>query len=121
MDSFFLEPLREVNVSVLPIDLQVLFSKSTEHSENIARHSNAAQMGQMTNFEKVRKESIEVNEKIKETDQYAEDFTKVDPDGESYQEQAESHERKKEQEEKNNEYKPAIKEEGKGTIIDIIE
>lgn len=108
-------------MSVLPIDLQVLFSKSTEHSENIARHSNAAQMGQMTNFEKVRKESIEVNEKIKETDEYAEDFTKVDPDGKGYQEQFESHARKKEQEEKPHEYKPALKEEGKGNIIDIVE
>ncbi|MCX7820305.1 MAG: hypothetical protein N2258_01350 [Brevinematales bacterium] len=108
-------------MSVLPIDLQVLFSKSTEHSENIARHSNAAQMGQMTNFEKVRKESVEINEKIKETDEYAEDFTKIQPDGEGYKEQAESHSQKREKEEKPHEYKPALKEEGKGTIIDVVE
>ncbi len=108
-------------MSVLPIDLQVLFSKSTEHSENIARHSNAAQMGQMSNFEKVRKESIEINEKIKETDQYAEDFTKIQADGEGNQEQLESHARKREREEKPLEYKPALKEEGKGNIIDVVE
>ncbi len=109
-------------MGVLPIDLQVLFSKSIEHSENIARHSNAAQMGQMSNFEKVRKESVEVNEKVKETDQYAEDFTKVDAEGKNYEEQKEAKREKREREETlPHEYKPALKEEGKGNIIDVIE
>ncbi len=108
-------------MAVLPIDLQVLFSKSTEHSENIARHSNAAQLGQLNNFEKVHKESIQTNERIKETNEYAQDFTKVNPDAERKSEEYKGSSLKKEHEEKEKEYKPALKEEGKGNIIDVVE
>lgn len=111
----------EVIMAVLPIDLQVLFSKSTEHSENIARHSNAAQLGQINNFEKVHKESIQTNERIKEADEYAQDFTKVNPDAENPEQQFASTSGRKGKKEEEKEYKPALKEEGKGNIIDIIE
>ena len=107
---------------VLPIDLQVLFSKSTEHSENVARHSSAAQLGQMSNFEKIHKESIHAKERIKETDEYAQDFTKVHPDSEKkHNEYASSKQHEKREEKEEESYKPALKEEGKGNIIDIIE
>ena len=108
-------------MAVLPIDLQVLFSKSSEHSENIARHSNAAQLGQLNNFEKVHKESIKTNERIKEANEYAQDFTKVNPDTEKKAEEYPSSSSRKEKGEKETEYKPALKEEGKGNIIDVIE
>lgn len=109
-------------MSVLPIDLQVLFSKSTEHQENIARHTNAAQMGQLNNFEKVHKESVQINEKVKGMEEYAEDFTKVHPDKKREASTSMEEERKKrEKSEEKEEYKPTLKEEGKGTIIDITE
>ncbi|MGC8764878.1 MAG: hypothetical protein ACP5QT_03235 [Brevinematia bacterium] len=108
-------------MAVLPIDLQVLFSKSTEHSENIARHSNAAQLGQLNSFEKIHKESVQINERIKETDEYAQDFTKVNPDAEKKPEQYTSSSSGKEKKEDGKEYKPALKEDGKGNIIDIVE
>lgn len=110
-------------MAVLPIDLQVLFSKSTEHQENVARHSNAVQTGQLTSIEKVHKESIQTNERVQSTEQYAQDFTKVHPDRKGGAQFQTSSQRKNEgkKEEQKETYRPAAKEEGKGIIIDIVE
>ena len=110
-------------MAVLPIDLQVLFSKSTEHQENVARHSNTVQTGQFTNIEKVHRESIQTNERVQSAEQYAQDFTKVHTDRKGgSQSQANPQKKNKEKEQEHKEtYRPAAKEEGKGIIIDIIE
>src|SRR5271157_3020518 len=108
-------------MSVLPIDLQVLFSKVPEHSENIARHTNAAQSGQMMSYEKNRVESNETNVKVKNMEQYSADFNKINPEsGERKKgEKTGLKEKRKKSNQEKEPYKPAPKEEGKGNIIDI--
>lgn len=110
-------------MSVLPIDLQVLFTKANEHSENIARSSNATQSGQIAGNEKLHRESLETNEKVKTLDEYAEDFTKVSAESHQKKDQERGKKKKKEMPEPDpiENFKRAPKEEGTGTIIDIVD
>ena len=109
-------------MSVLPLDLQVLFTKATEHSENIAKNANKAQNIVAEGYEKVHKQSQENNEKVTTLDQDAEDCTKVNEEG-GGQQQPQEHNKKKESETgpESQEYKRAPKEDGTGRIIDIVE
>jgi|GEM_PF-1353514 hypothetical protein len=111
-------------MSVLPIDLQVLFSKVPEHSENIARSTNAALTGQLMNNEKNRLDSNEVDAKVQNLEQYSGEFSKINPDsreGKNRKGQARKDAKGKKGEPEKEPYKPAVKEEGKGNIIDIID
>lgn len=109
-------------MSVLPIDLQVLFSKVPDHAENIARATNAAQSGQVMNLEKIHHESNETNAKVKTMEQYSEDFSKINPEsGERKAGQEKERKGAKKGKKEAQQYKPAAKEEGTGNIIDIID
>lgn len=108
-------------MSVLPLDLQVLFTKASDVSENIAKNASKTQNLLAEGYEKVRKESKETDEKVTTLDQYAEDFTKVNEEG-GGQQQPQEHNKKKESESsESQEYKRAPKEDGTGRIIDIVE
>jgi len=110
-------------MSVLPIDLQVLFSKVPDHSENIARATNAAQSGQLMSFEKTRQQSIETNATVKNLEQYSGEFNKINPDSGKNKEGGGGIPKGKGKKSRpvNDTYKPAKKEEGKGNFIDIID
>lgn len=110
-------------MSTLPIDLQVLFSKASEHSENIARHSNAAQSGYIKDYEKIHRESQEVNNKVNNMEEYAQDFTRINPESRQKKGQQKALKKKEMNKEikETKEYKRAPIEEGTGKIIDIID
>jgi uncharacterized coiled-coil DUF342 family protein len=109
-------------MSVLPVDLQVLFSKASEHSENIARQSNSNHIISVEGYEKIHKQSKETDEKVSNLDEYSQDFTKINPEGKRKEEQARKRKKKlKENEEDTEDNKRAPMEEGKGGIIDIID
>jgi hypothetical protein len=108
-------------MSVLPIDLQVLFSKVPEHSENIARSTNAALTGQLMNNEKNRLDSNEVDAKVQNLEQYSGEFSKINPDSRDGKKGSGRKGKGKKGEQVKEPYKPAVKEEGKGNIIDIID
>jgi hypothetical protein len=108
-------------MSVLPVDLQVLFTKASDVSENIAKNANRAQNLLAEGYEKVHKESKETNEKVAKLDQYAEDFTKVNEEGGGQQSLPEQHKKKEQETAESKEYKRAPKEDGTGRIIDIID
>ncbi len=110
-------------MSVLPVDLQVLFSKASEHSENIARQSNTSQAVFVDGYEKIHQQSNQANETVKNLEQYDQDFTKINP--ESKKRRGGENGRKKkaspDQQAEAQEYKRAPTEEGTGRIIDIID
>lgn len=108
-------------MSVLPLDLQVLFTKASDVSENIAKNANKAQNLLAEAYEKVRKESKETDEKVTSVDQYAEDFTKVNEEGGGQQQQPEQNRKKNPETAEPQEFKRAPKEDGTGRIIDIVE
>lgn len=110
-------------MSVLPLDLQVLFTKAVEHSENIARNSNRVQNVAMEGYEKIHKQSTEVTERVSNKDEVAEDFTKVSEEGgQGAGAGLEQHKKgASEQSAEPKEYKRAPKEDGTGRIIDIVE
>ncbi len=110
-------------MSVLPIDLQVNLTKASELSDNLARTVNAAQSGKIMENEKIHRESNETNAKVKNLDEYSEEFNKINPESKESNEQGFSGKKgaKKNTNQEPAVYKPAPKEEGTGTIIDIID
>jgi hypothetical protein len=107
----------------MPIDLQVLFTKSAEHSDNIARQSNAVQSGYIAGYEKVHHQSVETNETVSKLEQYDNSFTKINPEPEKKKKRQYIPDKKAKNvtEQSSEEYKPAQKEEGTGQIIDIVD
>lgn len=107
-------------MGVLPIDFQVLFSKWGEHSETVAKQQQVAQSGQLQAREQAHQKSLEATHTVSQLDAYAQDFTKIDPEGSSSQsyEQGEKREKKEETPIVSHE---APLEEGKGQIIDIVD
>lgn len=109
----------------LPIDIQVMMTKATEHSENLSKVSTAAQMVQAEEVKKIEKESREIDEKVIKMDQYEGSFTRVQKDGRqpgqnpNGQEEEEKHE--PEGKESFPGYHPAPREEGTGNQVDIID
>lgn len=109
-------------MSVMPLDLQVLFTKASDVSENIAKNASKTQNLLAEGYEKVRKESKETDEKVTTLDQYAEDFTKVNEEGGGQQYQPEQNKKKNQEgSAETQEFKRAPKEDGTGRIIDIVE
>ncbi len=108
-------------MGVLPIDFQVLFSKLGEHSESVARQQQVAQSGQIQAREQAHQKSVEINHTVSQLDAYAQDFTKVDPEGSSPQSYEQPEKRQTSARETPQEKHEAPLEEGKGQIIDIID
>ncbi|MCX7883290.1 MAG: hypothetical protein N2314_08730 [Brevinematales bacterium] len=107
-------------MGVLPIDFQVLFSKWGEHSEVVARQQHVAQSGQIQAREQAHQKSLEAPHTVSPLDAYAQDFTKVDPEGKgtaSYEKGEGQHPR----EEHELSHGEAPLEEGKGQIVDIVD
>ncbi len=110
-------------MSVLPIDLQVLFSKASDLSENIARQSNLTQAGLADGYEKIHKQSQDTNEKVNNLEEYSQDFTKINPEtgkrsgGQKMRKKKAAQVKPPEVQE----YKRAVTEEGTGKYIDIID
>jgi len=111
-------------MSVSPIDLQVLFSKAADLSENIARSSNATQTGQVASYEKIHRESNDINRMVNNVEQYSQEFSKINPEGSNKEKQNMPREKNKKSAlttPKMEENKKALKEEGTGNIIDILD
>lgn len=104
----------------MPIDLQVMFTKAQEHNQNLGRTSSVQQAFQSMMQEKALQESREAPEKVNKTDQYEGDFTKVQT-GSGNTGGGQGGRSGEETEQKPGEHKPALKEEGTGLIIDILD
>jgi uncharacterized membrane protein YukC len=109
----------------LPIDLQVLFTKANEHSENIARNINAVEHIRMTGVEKIHQQSVNADTQVEKTEKYSREFTKVNPDlqGSGHQNQKEENPEKEKDEASSEpaDHRSHLKEDGTGSIIDVVD
>jgi len=117
-------------MSILPIDLQVTFTKANEYEENIAKQQNIIQTGQSNIVEKAHQQSIEINNKVNNLEEYSEEFTKINTEKEHNKNKGRNKFDNKRQNHSNNEKnstteetnkKSGLKENGVGNFIDIIE
>lgn len=115
-------------MTITPLDLQVLFSKSVDYAENIARHSAAAEVVKTDEEKATAQQRNEATESIKKTEKYDAESNKIKeenspkqqhPSSGSEGKQKESGQAKEETSAHDSHH--ALLEEGKGTIIDIID
>ena len=106
-------------MSVNPLDLQVLFSKASDYAASLGKQSSVHDAEDYQANKLQTKNSRNAPEVVNKSDAYDESFTQVSKDSKNPQGNQKRQFNKKEQE--SNKHKKAMKEEGTGLIIDILD
>lgn len=109
-------------MSVKPLDLQVIFSKASDHAREIAKHNSSHDNAVFNELAKSNEKSINADKTIQKTNENESENNTILHDKESNQgNQGQKKHFSHQNPDENSQPKKAMLEEGKGSIIDIID